>query len=96
MKYIIPIIYRFTAAILASMFAILLFCIIQIAYTLWTFKLKLFTNDWFVDQNIWEYDANDQFEKDPKKIYKSPFHWAMDSLPKKKVIEITKEPFLNK
>lgn len=96
MKYILPLLFRFFGAFLYTILLLVMIVIVQIVYVIWTFKFKFFNEEWNGGDNIFEYDANTIFERDPKKIYPSMWHWAVEALPKKKVIEITNEPFLNK
>lgn len=96
MKYFIPVIFKSIFAIFFFIMMVVLFCLAQIAYTLWTFKFRSFNKDWNNDKNFWEYDDNGIFEKDPAKIYPSVWHWVASALPKKVEPEISnKEPFLN-
>lgn len=98
MKYFIPVIFRFLYAVVISIMMIVMFCVGQIAYTLWTFKFKSFNKEWSGGRNFWEYDANGSFEEDPKKIYPSVWHWVAAALPQKPKVNdiiIEKDPFLN-
>lgn len=77
MKYVILPTIKIIAAIILSLWMAVIFFVCQLFYSIWNMTTKK------VYLNPFEFDLNGDYleddEKDPKKIYKTPFHWALES-----------------